>query len=131
VATLNSNSQDIPNEWELDYAPLPIDDNIYNGQLSKIILDELNEILSECPNNKAAGVSNITYELIKLSSKHYKLWLIKLFNACLISGTTPTNWKYTLLYPISKPMEWECDINKTQPIVLLKIIRKIFSKIIT
>ena len=71
VATLNSNSQDIPNEWELDYAPLPIDDNIYNGQLSKIILDELNEILSECPNNKAAGVSNITYELIKLSSKHY------------------------------------------------------------
>src|SRR5688572_12306102 len=28
-------------------------------------------------------------------------------------------------------MEWECDINKTRPIVLLEIFRKIFSKIIT
>src|SRR5688572_4183770 len=28
-------------------------------------------------------------------------------------------------------MEWEYDVNKTRPIVLLEIFRKIFSKIIT
>src|SRR5688572_23365538 len=50
---------------------------------------------------------------------------------CLTLGITPTNWKFALLYPIPKPMEWECDINKTRPIVLLEIFRKIFSKIIT
>ena len=100
-------------------------------QLSDITLDELNEILRECPNDKAAGVSGITYKLIKHSSKHYKKWLIRLYNLCLNTGLTPSIWKYALLYPIPKPMEWECDINKTRPIVLLEIIRKIFSKIIT
>src|ERR1043165_7982000 len=28
-------------------------------------------------------------------------------------------------------MEWECNINKTQPIVLLEVLRKIFCKILT
>ena len=54
-----------------------------------------------------------------------------LFNGYLKTGLTPTNWKYALLYPIPKPMEWECDVNKTRPIVLLEIFRKVFSKIIT
>ena len=98
--------------------------------MSPISIDELNEILSECPNNKAAGVSGITYELVKHSSKYFKAWLLKLYNGCIKTGSTPTNWKYVLFYPILKQMEWECDTNKTRPIVLLEIFRKIFSKAI-
>ena len=28
-------------------------------------------------------------------------------------------------------MKWECNINKTQPIVLLEIFRKLFNKVLT
>src|ERR1043165_4936457 len=122
---------EIPDEWKPSYEPLPIDDSIYKSQLDLIDMNELNETLNQCPTGKAAGVSGITYEMIRYASKQYKLHLLNLFNGCLKTGLTPTNWKYALLYPIPKPMEWECDINKTRPIVLLEIFRKVFSKIIT
>src|ERR1043166_696339 len=69
--------------------------------------------------------------MFKHSSKSLKKWILCLFNGCLKLGITPCNWKFAFLYPIPKPMEWESDINKTRPIVLLKVIRKLFVKIIT
>ena len=122
---------DIPDEWLPYYAPINIEDSVYNSQLNPIEMDEFNGIVNHCPNGKAAGVSGITYELVKYASKEFKQWLLKLYNGCIVAGITPTSWKYALLYPIPKPMEWECDINKTRPIVLLEIFRKIFSKVIT
>jgi hypothetical protein len=68
-------------------------------------MDELNGIINHCPNGKAAGVSGITYELVKYASKEFKQYLLKLYNDCLTAGITPKSWKYTLLFPISKPME--------------------------
>jgi len=122
----------IPDDWKKDYEPLPlINDNCYNDQLIHITLPELNEVLSKCPNGKAAGVSTISYEMVKHSSKEFKRKLILTYNMCIDLGITPNKWKHALLFPIPKPMEWECDINKTRPIVLIEIFRKIFVKIIT
>ncbi len=40
-------------------------------------------------------------------------------------------WKQAHIYPISKPMEWQCDITKTRLLTLLDILRKAVIKIIT
>ena len=132
IAGPNATHQSIPEEWRSEYEPLrTISDDCYKDQLKHIDLQELNEILSICPNGKAAGVSGITYEMVRHSSKHFKLKLVELYNICIDNNDTPTKWKHALLFPIPKPMEWECDINNTRPIVLLEIFRKIFIKIIT
>src|SRR6266511_2855467 len=132
IAGPNTSQTVIPPSWKDDYEPLPfIDDNWYNDQLSHINLEELNTTLSSCPNDKAAGVSTITYEMVRNSSKTFKLKLLELYNMSIDTGLTPQKWKHALLFPIPKPMEWECDINKTRPIVLLEIFRKKFIKIIT
>ena len=122
----------IPESWQQDYLPLPtVNEDCYHTQLRPVDLHELNGILSTCPNGKAAGTSTITYEMVRHSSKTFKNKLVELYNMCITTGLTPTKWKHALLFPIPKPMEWECDINKTRPIVLLEIFRKIFVKIIT
>src|SRR5687768_7852005 len=92
AGSLPATSSQILKEWCAHYEPLPIDEHIYDSQLSDITLDELNEILAQCPNGKAAGVSGITYELVRYCSKQFKGFLIKLFNLCLKTGLTPTNW---------------------------------------
>ena len=84
-------SNDIPDDWKIHYAPRHIDRMIYDTQLTTIDIDELNNILNQCPNGKAAGVSGITYELLKHSSKQFKHYLLMLFNGCLKAGLTPTN----------------------------------------
>ncbi len=47
---------------------------------------------------------------------------------CIDTGLTSQRWKHALLFSIPKLMEWECDINKMRPIVLLEIFQKIFIK---
>ena len=42
-----------------------------------------------------------------------------------------SEWKIAHVYPIPKPIDWEYDIMKTRPIILLETLRKAFVKIIT
>jgi hypothetical protein len=66
--------------------------------------------------------------------KHYPhshIWIItNLLNNILNYNKLPKQWHEALLYPIPKPEWWNCDINKTRPIVLLETLRKIFTKIL-
>src|SRR5215216_5577411 len=50
---------------------------------------------------------------------------------CFIIGDIPSEWKIAHIFPIPKPMAWECDITKTRPITLLETARKGFVKILT
>jgi len=56
---------------------------------------------------------------------------MKLLNACLHTIFITNSWRQALLFSIPKLMDWECHIDKTRPIILLKIFRKILSKILT
>ena len=50
---------------------------------------------------------------------------------CFQLEIIPDDWKQAYIYPIPKPMKWECDIIKTRPLTLLDTMRKAVMKIIT
>jgi hypothetical protein len=50
---------------------------------------------------------------------------------CFELSDIPSEWKIAHVYPIPKPVDWDCDITKTHPITLLETTRKDFVKIIT
>ena len=56
------------------------------------------------------------------------LW--KLICNCCQLNDIPADWHDAVVYPIPKPTNWECDLNKTRPITLLETPRKALVKII-
>ena len=83
------------------------------------------------PNGKAAGLSKISYEMIKKSSEKFKEILRKFLDLCLIIGDMPMQWNKAIVYPIPKPGDWELNLSKIRPITLLEIPRIILMKILT
>ena len=99
--------------------------------MSKPTLQELNEAISELPNNKAAGSLGITYKIIKKLSNKGKERLGKIFHCCLTYGIIPKAWKVSNIYPIPKNRDWEANLSNTRPIILMESTRKCLTKIIT
>ena len=87
--------------------------------------------INSMSNNKAPGISEITYDLIKKSSNNWLQLYRELTNQCLLTSKIPKNWKIAQIYPIPKPEEWNWKINKTHPITLLECPRKILFKVLT
>ncbi len=50
---------------------------------------------------------------------------------CFQQGFIPDEWKQVYIYPIPKPMDWQCDITKTHLLILLDTMRKAVMKILT
>src|SRR6266498_3017586 len=99
--------------------------------MNPITEEEYSQITSALPNNKASDPSTITYESVKHAGLLCCSLIIILLNACLNITLIPHSWRHALLFPISKPMVWECHIDKTRPIILLEILQKILGKILT
>ena len=68
--------------------------------------------------------------LKKLSTKG-RNFLSEFLYTCFLIGTTPSTWKQSNIYPISKNKEWGGDLANTRPIVLIETARKILTKILT
>src|SRR5215216_2275358 len=125
-------SQSMPSRWINQYLPKDyINSNCYDNLLQPPTIDEWLGILRHPPKDKAAGPSEITNEMLThLGDKlQYLLW--QLICMCFIIGDIPNEWKIAHIFPIPKPMAWECDITKTRPITLLETARKGFVKILT
>src|SRR6266540_3193379 len=50
---------------------------------------------------------------------------------CFLQSIIPEDWKQAYIYPIPKPIDWQCDITKTRPLTLLDTMRKVVMKVIT
>jgi hypothetical protein len=98
--------------------------------LTPITLQELISTIRSLPNNKAAGPSRISYELIKHLPEDFLIIIVDWYNSILSSTTLPNVWQHALLYLIPKPDWWFYDITKTRPIVLIDCFCKLFTKIL-
>ena len=104
----------IPDSWIKDYEPMShIDDDIYIHILDKISDEEWSKTISDLPNNKASGPSNISYEMLKHLGSQTAEMLRNLINCCFKLNTMPKEWKSANIYPIPKPHEFESKLNNT------------------
>jgi hypothetical protein len=121
----------LPEFWKKYYLPrqhVSLDHS--NDMLIPITMHELTSTIRSLPNNKVAGPSRISYELIKHLPKDFLIVMVDWYNSILSSTILPNVWQHALLYLIPKPDWWFYDITKTRPIVLIDYFRKLFTKIL-
>ena len=78
-------------EWVDEYNPIStLQDSIFNGVTNPINSDTVREVLSQSPNNKAAGPSKLIYECWKRSPTAVINSVTILFNQILQKEKTPS-----------------------------------------
>jgi hypothetical protein len=124
--------QDLPLYWRSSYEPIKKPEFDHMTSLcDDFTMEEMIHTISTLSNNKAAGISGITYEDIKHLHEDFKEYIRNFFNTILQFQIYPDDWSRALLFPIPKPKAWDCKIENTRPIVLLETFRKLFVKILT
>jgi hypothetical protein len=98
-----------------------INDSIYSQLLSDITDEEWTSAIKSLPSNKAAGISQITYEMLKHLPNSSSNYLRELINECFKSSSIPS---------IPKPHKWNCYLKNTRPITLLDTARKLMTRIL-
>ncbi|CAB4443095.1 unnamed protein product [Rhizophagus irregularis] len=125
-----SSISDLPARWSDAYQPLPdVSDDIYDSLMNPPSLDEWLSTVSSMPNDKAAGPSMITYEMLKHLDPRISDLLLILIQRCLLIADIPDLWRQAMVFPIPKPHEWKCQLKNTRPITLLEVIRKTLVKL--
>ncbi|CAG8610363.1 2547_t:CDS:2, partial [Rhizophagus irregularis] len=73
--------QDLPLYWRSTYEPINNRDCKHMNSLSEdFSIEELSQVISSLPNNKAANISGITYEDIKHTHQDFREYIKQFFN---------------------------------------------------
>ncbi|PKK60160.1 hypothetical protein RhiirC2_793732, partial [Rhizophagus irregularis] len=130
--TLYTSRNSFPPCWQKAYTPLSdVSASLYDPVLSPISLQEWSQVISSMLNNKASGPSKISYEMLKHLSEDVLEFSILLANSCLSRGDIPADWREAVVYPISKPHDFDAQLKNTRPITLLETVRKCVVKVVT
>ena len=81
-------------------------------------------------NNKSPGDDDITIEYIKKGGSTLLYIIQKLFNACLLKDTTPSQWTNAVIVIMHKKGDIT-DLRNYRPISLLSHVYKLFMVVIT
>ena len=107
--------------WQNLYTPEEsINSSIYDSLLTCPTDEEWHFTISSLPNDKAAGPSGISYEMIKNLSPSLSESLKDIVTLCFNSEHIPSQWKDATIYPIPKPTDWNCHLKNTRPICLIE-----------
>ena len=120
ITRLDDNNQELPN-IELktnDFCP-----DIHIQE------QEINDIISIIPVNKAIGPDGISHKMLKSCKDTISKPLCKLFNKSLSLKTFPDCWKLAHVIPLFKKDDPSAPCNY-RPVSLLSCISKIFERII-
>jgi hypothetical protein len=104
-----------------------------HADLSKIKLIhpcEVKSIIRNLKNSKSPGLDSIENIVIKHLPFKCIIFLVKIFNSCLLTSTFPDSWKVAKIIPIKKPGKPNQFPLSYRPISLLSSISKIFEKLI-
>ncbi|EXX70148.1 hypothetical protein RirG_090060 [Rhizophagus irregularis DAOM 197198w] len=86
----------------------------------------------ETMNDKSTpGISNISYKLIKKAGAKINDLFRQYTGLCYLLQNIPLKWKISQLYPIPKTYDWDFNLARTRPILLIECLRKCAVKIIT
>ncbi|KAG0720560.1 Nucleotide exchange factor SIL1 [Chionoecetes opilio] len=93
-------------------------------------LDEVREAVAKLKGGKAAGVCNISAELLKAGSEAMFHGLHAVLTAMWQSGTIPPDWKRGLVVPIWKGKGDRQDCNNYRSITLLSVPGKVLAHLL-
>lgn len=107
--------------------------SLCNNKLSNIVIneEEVIDIVSILPANKAIGPDNISHKMIKLTKFTISKPLCLLFNRSLAENKFPKNWPWKLAHviPLFKKDDTSVASNY-RPVSLLSCVCKLFERII-
>lgn len=109
---------------------LPRIQNQGSEEIPEISVDETTACLEEMKNNKSPGDDGIAIEAIKEGGTSLMDTIVKLFNACLWQGITPSQWNNAIIIIMHKKGDIT-NLGNYRPISLLSHIYKLFMKVIT
>jgi ribonuclease HI len=122
---------DLEQNWESFYIPREdIDTSLYNHLLDPISIEEWSTTCAELNKEKAPGITEISYDLIKKAGSDMNNIIRELVNEVFKQRVLPKGWMKAQIFPIPKPEDWGGNINKTRPITLLECPRKIMFKVL-
>ena len=91
----------LPSRWQKQYKPRDdIDRKIYQNLMAPPDLDEWNATIRSLPNDKAAGPSNISNEMLKHLGVHTNHALWQLARMCFTMTDIPQEWRQATIYLI-------------------------------
>jgi len=121
----------LPDLTPIFNAATNITEEINNDQLTKpTSVIEITSIINSFQNRKAPGPDKIVYEHLKHAPNKLILILRAIYNAILLSGFIPPQFKSAIITIIPKANKDLTDINSYRPITLAPTLSKIFEKII-
>src|SRR5688572_14143808 len=88
----------LESEWIDEYEPLEqVEEEYFIDIMDPITTEEWTEVLHTLPLGKAAGLSKISYEMIKNGSKKFKEILRRFYDRCLQIKDIPNQWNQAIV----------------------------------
>ena len=132
VALPTSAPPQMNDRWLHQFAPKEyVNEAWYNSVMVPPTWDEWRVTLQSLPNDKACGPSKLHNKFYKKAGSSLQRLTWHLAKMCFTLGCIPDDWKQAYIYPIPKPMDWNCDITKTRSLTLLDTMRKAVMKLMT
>ncbi|GBC39983.1 RNA-directed DNA polymerase from mobile element jockey-like [Rhizophagus irregularis DAOM 181602=DAOM 197198] len=128
----NHKFENLPEQWRDIYEPrADIDLQVYDHLDDMPTEQEWNEMLNTMNDKSAPGISNISYKLIKKAGAEVNELFRRYTGLCYYLQDIPVKWKISQLYPIPKTYDWDYNLARMRPILLIECLRKCAVKIIT
>ncbi|GBC27644.1 uncharacterized protein OCT59_013286 [Rhizophagus irregularis] len=128
----NHKFENLPEQWKDIYKPqADIDLRIYDHLNDVLTEQEWNEMLNTINDKSALGISNISYKLIKKAGVKVNELFRQYTGLCYYLQDIPIKWKISQLYLIPKTYDWDYNLARMRPILLIECLRKCAVKIIT
>lgn len=96
---------------------------------SNINEDDVTRMLKKC-NNSSPGPDGIYYVFLKNLPSNATLFLTKLYNEILSSGTFPNKWSEAIVIPVPKPGKDHSLADNYRPIALTSTLCKLMEKVV-
>jgi hypothetical protein len=94
-----------------------------------IVENEIQKVLNKAKCNKAVGIDNLPYEIMKNSQS--KTLLCQLFNKIFVSHVIPSLWRKTIVKPIPKGSTIDPRVPlQYRGIALLSTVYKLYSAVL-
>jgi hypothetical protein len=116
--------------WHDIYQPREdIAEDTWDPLLQPVSSQELSSLLHAVAGGKTPGPSQLSYDLLRHADEDVQVILLALINEVILLSDMPASWLKHDICPIPKP-GWNGDINRTRPISLVEVLRKLVEKIL-